>query len=234
MTKKNELSVPANFDGKTTVAARSENVGQGSAAVTANDMAIPRLKLLQMINPEVQPGGPEQVQGAQAGMIMNSVNNELFTSVFLINLNFTRKTVVWKKRKQGGGMEGQYDTEAEALASLADQGLNQADYDVSENPTHLVLLLNDDGEPKATALLDMPGTKVKISKIWNTKIAEQEELGNPRYGCVWQLKVVSQSNSSGNFFNYAIDLVAVAPDEMYGKAQAAYNAFFGNKEAKAA
>ena len=94
MTKKNELSVPANFDGKTTVAARSENVGQGSAAVTANDMAIPRLKLLQMINPEVQPGGPEQVQGAQAGMIMNSVNNELFTSVFLINLNFTRKTVV--------------------------------------------------------------------------------------------------------------------------------------------
>ena len=217
------------FTGVATIEERGDYVGRGSENVTTDDLAIPRLKLLQMINPEVEPGNPKQVEGAQAGMIMNSVTEELYTSLFLINLSFTKKIVVWRKRKLGGGMVGSYDTEQEALDALEEQGLAVKDHDISENPTHLVLLLDDEGNPKSVALLDMPGVKVKKSRIWNTLINDEEKQGNPRFGCVWQLGVVSESNSSGNFFNYDVSLVAHAPDELYDQAVEMYSALFASK-----
>lgn len=217
------------FGGVATIEERGDYVGRGSENVTTDDLAIPRLKLLQMINPEVEPGNPKQVDGAQAGMIMNSVTEELYTSLFLINLSFTKKIVVWRKRKLGGGMVGSYDTEQEALDALEEQGLAVKDHDISENPTHLVLLLDDEGNPKSVALLDMPGVKVKKSRIWNTLINDEEKQGNPRFGCVWQLGVVSESNSSGNFFNYDVSLVAHAPDELYEQAVEMYSALFSPK-----
>lgn len=217
------------FGGVATIEERGDYVGRGSENVTTDDLAIPRLKLLQMINPEVEPGNPKQVDGAQAGMIMNSVTEELYTSLFLINLSFTKKIVVWRKRKLGGGMVGSYDTEQEALDALEEQGLAVKDHDISENPTHLVLLLDDEGNPKSVALLDMPGVKVKKSRIWNTLINDEEKQGNPRFGCVWQLGVVSESNSSGNFFNYDVSLVAHAPDELYEQAVEMYSTLFSPK-----
>lgn len=232
MSKKTELAAQEpQFNGVATIEERNDYVGRGSESVTTSDLAIPRLKLLQMINDEVQPGHPKQVEGAQAGMIMNSVTEELYTSLFLINLSFTKKFVVWRTRKSGGGMVGTYDSEDEALAALEEQGLSAKDHEIKENPTHLVLLLDDEGNPKNVALLDMPGVKVKKSKIWNTRINDEEKEGNPRFGCVWQLGVVSESNNSGNYFNYDVTLVAHAPDDLYAQAVEAYNALFSTAEA---
>lgn len=232
MSKKTEIAAQEpKFNGVATIEERNEYVGRGSEAVTTNDLAIPRLKLLQMINDEVQPGHPKQVEGAQAGMIMNSVTEELYTSLFVINMSFTKKFVVWRTRKSGGGMVGTYDSEDEALAALEEQGLAAKDHEIKENPTHLVLLLDDEGNPKSVAMLDMPGVKVKKSKIWNTRINDEEKEGNPRFGCVWQLGVVSESNNSGNYFNYDVTLVAHAPDELYTQAVEAYNALFTKAEA---
>lgn len=213
------------------IATRKNNVGRGSENVTANDMAIPRLKLLQAINPEVMPGHAKQVEGATAGMIMNSVTNELYDNgLFLVNLHFKRKTVIWKKRSAGGGMVANCENEAEARVYLQENSLREEDHDISENPTHLVLMLTGEGEPIGVALLDMPSTKIKVSKKWNSLIGEQEKAGNPRFGCVWDLGPSTESNASGNYFNYAIEFVAHAPENIYEAAQTAYNAFFGGAD----
>jgi|TARA_B110000902_G_C14248153_1_gene565069 hypothetical protein len=224
MAKSTEV---APFEGKTTLAERQVQVGRGSENVLATDMAIPRLKLLQMISDEVQPGGPKQVEGAQAGMIMNSVSNELYSNLFLINLHFAKKIVVWKKRAIGGGMFGTFETEAEARLQMDEQGLREADHDISENPTHLVYMLDETGAPKGIALLDMPSTKIKVSKKWNALINEQEQAGNPRFGCVWQLGVASQQNNLGNFSNYTIKFITPATDAVFAKAEEGFNSFFG-------
>lgn len=234
MSKKTSNTEIAKFKGTTDLTARASSVGRGSENVTANDLAIPRLKLLQMISEEIIPGGPKQIEGATAGMIMNSLNNELNSGLFVVNLNFTPKVVAWKKRKLGGGLEAQASTREEVIAELESRDLKLEEYDISDNPQHLVLILDDEGKPKGTALLDMPGTKVKVSKVWNSLIQEQEDAGNPRFGCIWQLGVQSETNPSGNYFNYDIKLVAVAPDEMYEIAEGAFNTFFGNPEQKAA
>lgn len=205
---------------------RRERVGQGSENVRANDLALPRLKLLQAISPEVTKGEAQYIAEAESGMIMNSLNSNLMNNVFLINLHFDHKVVVWKKRKFGGGMVGAYETEQEAVAALEKAGEPVEQHDISDNPTHLVMMLSDTGEPKGIALLDMPGTKAKVSRKWNSLIAEQEEAGNPRFGCVWQLGVVGEKNQNGPYFNYSVEFVTVAPDELYDAAQAAFDNFF--------
>jgi len=231
MSKSNEVSV---FKGKTDLATRQARVGQGSQNVSASDMAIPRIKLLQLISEEVIPSNAKFVEGAQAGMFMNSVTNELYTSFYAVNLHFSRKTVVWKKRKLGGGMFGTYANEAEALAALAAANEPEANYDISENPTHLVMVVDDGGNPQGIALFDMPGSKIKHSKNWNTLINKQEEAGNPRFGCVWEMSVIADSNSNGPFSNCDAGFVTHAPNDIYQAAETAYDAFFAGEVEQAA
>lgn len=219
----------ARFQGNTDLAARQDRVGQGSESVTARDMAIPRLKLLQQMNEEVMHGNAKYIEGARAGLILNSVSRELHTALFVINLNFAHKVVVWRKRSAGSGMFGTFDDEIQARAALADAGEDEGNYDITDNPEHLVLILSDTGEPKGYALLDMPGTKAKVSRQWNTLIHEQEQIGNPRFGCVWQLGVQSESNNKGNYYNFDVKLVVQAPDEIYKAAEAARDSFFGRQ-----
>ena len=220
------------------VAVRQANVGRGSENVTADDLAIPRIKLLQAISEEVLNGNPKQVTGASAGMLMNSMTNALYTSFFAVNLHFAKKTVAWRKRKMGGGIYDTYSTEAEAVAALTEAGEDIKNFDISENPTHLVMLINEKGEPKGVALIDMPGTKIKVSKRWNSMIAEAEAEGHPRFGCVWHVGVKGESNAQGNFYNLDLLDIAdgakyiVAPQEIYQAAENAFNAFFGTVPAE--
>ena len=209
---------------------RSSRVGQGSQNVTQRDIMIPRLKLLQKISPEVDKSDAKFVEGAEVGMIMNSVSNEFMDATFVVNLNFDHSIVVWKKRKFGGGMFGSYANESEAIAALEAAHEVVEQYDIAENPTHLVMLLDGEGNPKGIALLDMPGTKAKISRKWNTLIQEQEDKGNPRFGCIWELSSTSEDSPNGTYANYSIDLVVVAGDEIFDAASAAYDNFFGPKD----
>ena len=215
----------------TNIEERQTRVGQGSENVTTADLALPRLKLLQALSPEVTKGSAQFVQGAEPGLIMNSLNSNLYSGLFVINLHYDRKTSVWKKRKFGGGMFGSFETEAEALRALEEKNEVVDQYDIVDNPTHLVMLLSETGEPKGVALLDMPSTKSKVSRKWNSLIAEQEEAGNPRFGCVWELGVSNESSPNGPYYNYDVNFVVVAPDEIYEAAQAAFDTFFGNRAA---
>ena len=235
MTKKTVTTTTANTGlvaHTGSVEERAMYLGLGSTNVGANDMAIPRLKLLQMINEEVTPGNPRRIEGAQAGMIMNSLSEALSTSMFVVNLHFSRRTVVWRKRKLGGGIFGTYENEAEARIALQDAGEDEKNYDISENPTHLLMLVNEEGQPKGVVLIDMPGVKIKVSKKWNSLIAEAEQEGHPRFGCVWHLGVTAESNNQGNYFNFDLLDIAegskfiVAPDHIYQAAVAHYTNFF--------
>ena len=223
MTTNKDLAM---FKGKTDLSTRTTRVGQGSQNVSASDMAIPRIKLLQLISKEVMPSDPQYIEGAQAGMFMNSVTNELYSSIYVINLHFSRKTVAWKKRRLGGGMFGTFENEVEAETALLAVGEQVDNYDISENPTHLVMIVDDEGNPQGVALFDMPGSKIKNSKKWNTLINKQEEAGNPRFGCVWELSVIAETNASGPFSNCEANFIVHAPDAIYKAASSAYDAFF--------
>lgn len=219
----------------TNAAARKERVGQGSEQVTAQDLMLPRLKILQKLSPELDETTGSYIEGAKQGMIMNSVSGSLATSLYVVNLKFTRSTVVWRKRAAGAGIFGTFNDEAEAIAAIEEANQPVDQYDIVETPTHLVMILNDDAEPQGIALIDMPSSKGTCSRKWNTLISEQEQMGNPRFGCVWELSTVARTNKSGQgYHNFDVELAAVAGDEIYDVAAMTYDNFVAAHTPKAA
>ena len=69
MTKK-ENALPSNMF--------EADAGQGIGNLTQEDLALPFLKILGQLSPEVNKRDGKYVEGAEPGMIYNSVTSELF------------------------------------------------------------------------------------------------------------------------------------------------------------
>ncbi|WP_244165601.1 hypothetical protein [Pasteurella testudinis] len=202
-------------------AAAANDGNLGNENVSNNDILIPRLNLLQALSHEVQPGDEKYIDGARAGMLCNTLNSEVFDAVYCANLNFKSSYVVWRKRNLGGGFYGEFSTEQEAMAALqADPNTKPEDYDVSETHTHVLLLLDETGQPTTPILCDMQSTKLRVSKQWNSMPQLRQ---GPRFASIWTLSSKAAKNKLGQpYFNYHIEFAGVPSDELYEQIKAKY------------
>ena len=63
-----------------------QDAGKGLGKLTQEDLALPFLKILGQLSPEVNKRDGKYVEGAEAGMIYNSVTGELYNGVEGINV----------------------------------------------------------------------------------------------------------------------------------------------------
>ena len=79
---------------------------QGSQNMTQEDLALPFLKVLGQLSPEVNKRDGKYVEGAEPGMILNSVTNEVFDGtkgVQVLPVFYERKLVEWQDRGESKG-----------------------------------------------------------------------------------------------------------------------------------
>ena len=183
-----------------------ENVG-------AEDVAMPYLSVLQALSPQI-----DEVEGAKAGMLYNSITQDLYDSVYVISLSYERQYSIFKKRDLGGGYEGAHASREDALMHLKDVvQADPADYDIQETHRHVLLLLDDKGKPVQPVIMNLSGTKVKVSKQWNSDINVRHQ-GADRFASVWKLSTRKQSNARGSWYNLQVDFEAWAPEDLYKQA----------------
>lgn len=219
---KNEIATRKNSE--VNLATRQERVGQGSENVSLDDLAIPRIKVLQKLSPEIDPTSGDYIEGAQVGMLCNTVTNELSTSLFVVNLYYDRQVVVWKKRKLGGGIFGSFANAEDAIMALDSAAENEDNYDLVDTPMHVVYMIDEEFNHTGNAIIDFPSTKQKISKKWNTMIKDEERAGNPRFGTVYEVTSFEEKNSEGTHFNFKITKVVQAGDLVYSDAASEHDA----------
>ena len=78
----------------------------GSQNMTQEDLALPFLKVLGQLSPEVNERDGKYVQGAKPGMILNTVTNEIYDGtkgIDVLPVFYERKYVEWKDRGEGKG-----------------------------------------------------------------------------------------------------------------------------------
>lgn len=206
-------NLPAFLGGKEQMPAHIQNTGRGNENVGQDDMAMPYLNLLQALSPQV-----DEIDGAKAGLFINSITNELYPEVYVINLSFKRTFAVFKKRDLGGGFEGAYDTREAANDHIKDN-LNSAfsDYDVQETHRHVCLLLDDEGNPVQPVIMNLQGTKVRVSKTWNSDINVRHN-GADRFASVWKVGSRKMSNNQGSWYNLTVEFAGWAPEGLYAEA----------------
>ena len=198
----------------------------GNENVQSEHISVPRVKLLQKMNNEVDPNHSEHIEGCKEGDFINTVTGENYgSSMYVVNTHFKEEFVVWRKREEGGGLVGNFPTRSQAEDYLSENNLEMTKHDITQTQIHTLLRLDD----KTSEISDIPflfdcaSSKLKVSREWNTKIMKQ---GGDRFSFLWKMSSVPQSNAKGSWVN--IDIVGVdwLKDDIYQQIKSFYERTF--------
>jgi hypothetical protein len=220
---KNEVAL---FGEKETMPAHIQTGTGKGMDMGQDDVAMPYIKMLQAMSPEI-----DEIEGAKAGKLINSITQELYDEIHVINLHYRRQYSIFKKRDLGGGYEGAHDSREAAMHHLENVvQANPADYDIQETHTHICLLLDDNGQLQQPVIINMSGSKVQVSRKWNTDIMTKHK-GADRFSSVWKIEPRKQSNSKGSWYNMNITWEGFVNEALYLEASEYFDQVSGSSEA---
>ena len=193
-----------------------ELAGAGFTEVSTEDLAIPFLRILAQLSPQVNKREGAYVEGAEAGMIFNTVLNDVYDGVEgikVIPCHYNRRMVEWKQRDQGGGYVDSYQPDDPYCKTATRDERGQ---DVLPNGNILtntaqffVLLLHPELGPQR-ALITMPSTQLKKSRKWLSQMQSLTAKGKngvfvlPMMSQIYNLTTVAESNDKGNWFGWEV------------------------------
>ena len=213
--------------------------------MTQEDLALPFLKVLGQLSPEVNTRHAKHIEKAQPGMILNTVTNELYDGtkgIQVIPCYYKREYVEWKERGESlGAPVAIHSTDSDAVASAKRDHQNKdrlpnGNY-LENTASHFVLVT---GTNTSTALITMKSTQLKTSKKWNTMMLGIKLKGKdglftpPTYSHVYLLKTVQQSNDKGTWFGWDVNKIGPVQDKaVYDQAKSfSQNISKGNVKVK--
>ena len=211
MTKGKEVAMTK---GKQAVAAfdYGEDAGAGFEGTTTADLSIPFIGILQSNSPQVEEKDPE---GAESGMLFNTVTRELFKGdegIVFLPCHKEMAYVEWIPRDKGGGFVGLHDADSQEVRdAIQDNGGKRVGrLAIGENElieTHYVygLVLNDSGDlPIGFAVISFTSTKIKPFRDWTTAMYTLRGKP-PMFANRARIKTVKQANDRGKFYNFRIE-----------------------------
>ena len=150
------------------------DASNGLENITSDDQAIPRLKILMQLSPELDELRDE---GAKPGDIYNTVTEEWYDGtkgLRVLPSAYKRQYVEWADRGQGSGAPiNVYDASSDILTKTTrDENnkdrLENGNY-VETCGNHYVLLVGENGD-STPALITMKATQLKKSRKWNSML----------------------------------------------------------------
>ena len=201
---------------------------QGAQNISQEDLALPFLKILGQLSPEVNKRDGKYVEGAEPGKIINTVTNELYDSLQVIPCHYKRQYIEWQDR---GTSSGAPVAIHEANSDIISQTTRGKDYKdrlpngnyLDNTANHFVLILGDSPQ---TALISMKSTQLKVSRKWNSMMMGIKMQGKnglftpPTYSHIYNLSTVQMSNDKGTWFGWDVSKVGAVKDKnMYDMAK---------------
>ena len=215
VTEKKSAQLPANVF--------EEDAAKGLGNIGQQDLALPFLKILGQLSPEVNKRDGKYVEGAEPGMIFNSVSGDLYDGakgIDVIPAFYKLEYVEWKDRGEGaGGPAAVHDSSSDIMSQTkADANykdrLPNGNY-VEKTASHFVIIT---GDSPTTALISMKSTQLKISRKWNSmmsgiKLKGKNGLFTPAsFSHIYRLKTTQMSNDKGTWFGWDVSKVGPITD----------------------
>ena len=208
-----------------------EDAAKGLGKIGQEDLALPFLKILGQLSPEVNKRDGKYVEGAEPGMIYNSVSGDLYDGVKgieVIPCFYKLEYIEWKDRGDGPGAPvAIYDSSSDIMSKTkADANykdrLPNGNY-IEKTASHFVIV---SGDSPSTALISMKSTQLKISRKWNSmmsgiKMKGANGLFTPAsFSHIYRLKTTQMSNDKGTWFGWEVSKVGPVTDQsLYGQAK---------------
>ena len=211
-----EANVPAEL-----LVQMSNDSGHGQEGITGQDLAIPFLKILQQMSPELAKRDGKYIEGATEGMISNSVTGQLWEAnegLIVVPCGFRFKYIEWKPNR--AGFVTQYsrtDSLPEFERDEKGVAITKEGNILSDTAEHYVLIVHPEGSCEQ-ALISMSSTQLKHSKKWNTLIKQKmiqtkDGPSNPPiYAFMYKLTTMGESKDDNHWEGWNIDDAGIVTD----------------------
>ena len=230
MSMKNTIKVKENN------ALQTVNIEQfadeGFDNVDSKSLALPFLKVLGQLSPQVTQGDSNFIPDAKAGMIYNTVTDELYDGhkgITVIPCYYKLEYIEWKDRDKGAvAPVNVYPSDSDIMTKTTrgDDGkdrLQNGNY-IEETASHYVMVVEPD--KTSTALITMKSTQRKKSKKWNSmmmSLRQQRKNGKGFFKPApftqkYLLATVLEKNNMGSWFGWEISHVGAVESEEVLKA----------------
>ena len=204
----------------------------GFENVDSKSLALPFLKVLGQLSPQVTQGDSQFISEARAGMIYNTVTDELYDGakgITVVPCYYKLEYIEWKDREKGAVAPVNVYTSDSDIMSKTTRGddgkdrLENGNY-IEETASHYVLIVEPD--KTSTALLTMKSTQRKKSKKWNSMMMSLRQKRKSGAGFFkpapftqrYSLKTVLEKNNLGSWFGWEIEHLGGVDSEEVMKA----------------
>jgi len=200
----------------------------GFENMSQKDLALPFLKILGQLSPQVTAGDANYIEAAKAGMIYNTVTDQLYDGtkgITVVPCFYKLEYIEWKDRGSEGSGAPAFihpsDSDIMTKTTRDDSNkdrLENGNY-VEETASHYVLLVENNA-PKETALITMKSTQRKKSKKWNSmmmSVKSKRKDGTfftpAMFTQTYRLSTQLEKNNLGSWYGWEIEHTGQVPNE---------------------
>lgn len=201
----------------------NDDVGQGFEEAGAEDYALPFLRLLQALSPQLKKTDASHIPEAEAGDIVNSVNGEMFAGsdgVRVVPVHYNKRYIEYRPRENGGGFIAVHDTAEDAKVN------QQPGNEIVETANFYVLYEGLDGNWRP-AVLSMTSSKLKVARRWMTMMSDVRierdggKVQAPIFAKTYRIEAVTDRNRRNEeYFNYKVTPEGWVSPTLYEDAKA--------------
>ena len=193
-----------------------DDAAHGFENVRTTSLALPILKLLQNSSGEAQKRNQNYVDGAEPGMLLNTVTKKLYDGakgVSVIPCHYKLEYQEWADFGTGSGRpENIFPDGSDILDQTTKDGsgkdrLENGNYILTVGQ-HFVLIVGDDGTEQA--LVSMSSSQGKVSRKWNSMMMSISFDGKngsytpPSFSHSYKLTTVLNSGKGNQWYGYNV------------------------------
>jgi hypothetical protein len=201
------------------VALFGNDLQKGFENMTQDDMALPFIRILGQLSPQVTDGDSKFIDGAKPGMIYNTVTNDLFDGkkgIRVIPCYYKKDYPEWSDRGDGPGAPVATHSPGSPVIQTGKRDgskirLPNGNY-LEETAYYYVMVENKQGG-YSPALITMKSTQLSVSKKWNSMMKSvQIDDGKggfavpPMHGVVYTLQSNLQKNDKGSWYGWVVNM----------------------------
>ena len=206
----------------------------GFENVKTSSLALPILKLLQNGSGEAQKRNQNYVEGAEPGMLLNTVTKKLYDGakgIEVIPCHYKLEYQEWADFGTGSGRpENIYDANSDILSKTKNEmgkdRLDNGNYILTVGQ-HYVLIR--DGNSTENALISMSSSQGKVSRKWNSMMMSITLDGKngpytpPSFSHKYRLTSVLNSGKGNQWYGFNVTKVGpVEEPALYERAKKFY------------
>jgi len=190
--------------------------GTGLEEMTTEDFAIPFIRVLQPLSPQVQKQDGKYVAGASAGDLYNTVTDEVYDGekgISIVPCAYTKKYLEWIPREKGGGLVNpNHDISILSKCGrdeVTNRFITPDGNEIVETAQFFILVLEN--EPQQ-AVLAFTSTQLGVARKWSTMLRMARvqnnkgvSVGAPMFAYTYKLTTNTQSNEKGSWNGYSVN-----------------------------